>query len=99
MPMQDNQDRLDMRMQARDIILNAGSPILPSQLANGLDTNNHLVGRILSEFEEHHLIEPFEIGKNTEKPLVAWEGTSVLNKINKTKMAEIIEIKKPREKK
>jgi len=97
MPMQNNLDRLELRMQARDLLLKAGSPMMPSQIANELETNNHMANRIISEFEDNNLISPLIIGKNTENPLIAWEATKHLNQISKEKMGELIEIKKPRE--
>lgn len=99
MPMQENEERLSLRMKAKEVILAAGSPILPSQLAQELNTNNHMVDRILNEFESNRLIETFKIGINTSNPVTTWKATPILKKVNEKKMAEIIEIKKPRDKK
>lgn len=101
MPMIENRDRLKLRVEAKDFIVGAGSPVTGSQITNALGTNNHMTDRIIGEFREAGFVKPFYLGANTENPITAWEMTPILKRINekefKEKLSEITKIEKPRD--
>lgn len=99
MPMIENDERFKLRREAKDFIINAGSPVTGSQIANALDTNNHMVDRIIEEFKGAGLVKQFVLGKNTETPIIAWESTPELKKLNDNSLYNIIKIEKPRDEK
>ena len=95
----DNDERFKLRKEARDFIVNAGSPVTGSQITNALETNNHMTDRIINEFKEADLIKPFMLGKNTNNPIIAWESTPQLKKLDNNNLSKIIKIEKPRDEK
>ena len=101
MPRIDNDKRVKLRLDTRDFILKAGSPVTNNQIADELETNNHMTDRIINEFKDAEFIKPFYLGKNTDNPITAWQPTEKLQKMNKEafkdKLSEITKIEKPRD--
>ena len=92
----DNEERLKIREKAKDFILSAGSPVTNGQLTTGLNTNHHMVARIIEEFKEHKMIKPITIGEHTSHPLTVWEATPKLKKTTGKDLDKLTTIKKPR---
>lgn len=95
----ENDERMKLRKEARDFIIEAGSPVTSGQITNALGTNNHMANRIINEFKDEGLIKPFILGKNTENPITAWVSTQELKKISENSFVKIIKIDKPRDEK
>jgi len=96
MGMIDENERIRLRWQAKDFILGAGSPVTESQITNNLGTNNHMTNRIINEFKDAGLVEPFPLGKDTKNPIMAWKMMPELKTIKKKELSKSLEIKKPR---
>jgi hypothetical protein len=97
MGMVEHEERMKLRQDTRDFLINAGSPITATQLKEDLGTSIHTAKVLLDEFNENKLAksEVFKPYPNI-KPVELWRPTPKLKEMDKKDFEELIKIEKPK---
>ncbi len=99
MGMIENEDRLQLRIKAKDFIIGAGSAITTSQITTALETNTHTAINILTEFQENGFLRTQILAPETNNPVTLWYATPQLSRVTEERLREIIRIEKPKARK